>query len=146
MRKKALKDKQVALDNYFTTNKDIATVILFGSFGTPLYDPSHSDIDLAIIYYCDLPLKTEMLISAELSVIFEKDDLDVVNLNKTRVDICHQILATGEIIYEEDKLVTADFVEKTLKHYFDYGIPLYNMKVDFIETVKEESTARDRQR
>jgi len=132
------------LNNYFASHKDIATVYLFGSYGTELYDPQRSDIDLAIIFSRYLDLKEEMLIDAEISMIIGRDDVDITNLNKARVDICYQILSTGENIYEKDRLVTVDFVEKTLKYYFDYGITLYKMKVDFVEALKEESATRDR--
>jgi hypothetical protein len=49
------------------------------------------------------------------------------------VDLAHEILSTGEIIYEKDEIITADFVEQTLKHYFDYGISLKKMKAAFFE-------------
>lgn len=104
------------IKNYFYSHKDIATVYLFGSYGTELYDPQRSDIDLAIIFSRYLDLKEEMLIDAEISMIIGRDDVDITNLNKARVDICYQILATGENIYEKDRLVTVDFVEKTLKY------------------------------
>ena len=144
MDKDTLQNKMTELKNYFASHEDISTVFLFGSYGTDYYDPDRSDLDLAIIFKRNLSLKEEMLVDAEISIILGQDEVDITNLNKARVDISHQILSTGEIIYEENKLVTADFIEKTLKHYFDYGIPLSMMKADFFEALKEESRARDR--
>ena len=138
-----LKNTMTELNSYFASHKDIATVYLFGSYGTELYDPERSDLDLAILFYRNLSLKEEMLIDAEISMILGQDNIDITNLNKTRVDICHQILLTSEIIYEENKIVTANFMEKTLKLYFDYGITLYKMKVDFVEGLKEGSGTSD---
>ncbi len=83
-----------------------------------------------------------MLIDADISVILGSDKLDVVNLNKARVDICYQVLATGTIIYERDSIITADFVEKTLKHYFDHGLALEKMKKDTLVFIKENSNHR----
>lgn len=138
-----LKQKMADLINYFKNHEDIATVYLFGSYGTPLYNPELSDIDLAIIFNCNLSLKEEMLIDANISIILKSDNFDVVNLNKARVDICYQVLATGTIIYERESIITADFVEKTLKHYFDHGLALEKMKEDTLIIIKENSNHRD---
>jgi len=143
MDNECLENTMPELNNYFASHKDIATVYLFGSYGTELYDPERSDLDLAILFYRNLSLKEEMLIDAEISMIVGRDNIDITILNKARVDICHQVLVTGEIIYEENKIVTANFMEKTLKFYFDYGIPLHKMKVDFIEGLKEGSGTGD---
>lgn len=143
MKQILIKEKMTDLISYFKNHEDIATVYLFGSYGTPLYNPELSDIDLAVIFNRNLSLKEEMLIDAKISVILESDNLDVVNLNKARVDICYQALATGTIIYERNSILTADFVEKTLKHYFDHGLALEKMKEDTFEIIKENSNHRD---
>ncbi len=139
MRKEALKNKLPALQDYFNSNNDILTVYLFGSFGTSDYNSSLSDLDLAILFRCKQSLMKEMKINADLSMLLQRDDVDLVNLNKSRVDISHKIIRTGEIIYEEDRIKTADFIEKTLKHYFDYGITLKKIKADLLDLLKEES-------
>jgi len=143
MKKGLIEEKMADLNNYFKTHSDIATVYLFGSYGTSLYDSELSDIDLAIILSRELSLKEEMLIDAEISLILESDNFDVIILNKARIDICYQVLGTGTIIYEKDNILTAEFVEKTLKHYFDHGIALEKMKEDTIAALKEDSIPRD---
>ncbi len=143
MKKDLIEEKMADLNNYFKKHSDIATVYLFGSYGTSLYDSELSDIDLAIILSRELSLKEEMLIDAEISLILESDNFDVVILNKVRIDICYQVLGTGTIIYEKDNILTAEFVEKTLKHYFDHGIALEKMKEDTIAALKEDSIPRD---
>jgi predicted nucleotidyltransferase len=143
MKQDLIKEKINDLNSYFSGHDDIATVYLFGSYGTELYDPERSDIDLAVICSRDLTLKEEMLIDAEITLILESDNLDVVNLNKARVDISYLVLSTGKIIYERDKIITADFVEDTLKHYFDHGIALEIMKADTYEVIKEGADSCD---
>lgn len=138
-----LNEKIADLVNYFKNHEAIATVYLFGSYGSTLYNPELSDIDLAIIFNRNLSLKEELLIDANISLIFESDNYDLVNLNKARVDICYQVLATGTIIYERESIITADFVEKTLKHYFDHGLALEIMKEDTLAVIKENSNHRD---
>jgi len=85
-----------------------------------------------------------MLIDAEISLILESDHFDVIILNKARIDICYQVLATGTKIYERDNILTAEFVERTLKHYFDHGIALEQIKEDTMAALKEDSITRDR--
>lgn len=139
MRKEALGNKLLALQEYFVQNNEIATVYLFGSFGTSDYVSSRSDLDLAIIFCNKLSLLEEMKISADIAGILERDDVDVISLNKARIDLCHEILSTGEVVFEKDKIITADFIEHALQQYFDYGITLKKIKADFLETLKEES-------
>ncbi len=129
----------LVLKEYFASNEDIVAAFVFGSFGTTSYISSRSDLDLAILYSGDLSLLEDMKISADLSVLLAREDVDIVNLNKVRVDLCHEILRTGEIVYQRDRIRTADFIEQTLKHYFDYGIPLERMRMDFLESLKGES-------
>lgn len=142
MRREALGDKLPALLDYFASNESINTVYLFGSFGTPHYVISLSDIDMAVLFDDNISLMQELKTNANISMILQRDDVDVINLNTVRVDLCHEILSTGEIFYEKDKIRTADFVEQTLKHYFDYGIPLKKMREEFLETLKG-GTAQD---
>lgn len=136
MRKEALKDKLSLMLDYFASDDSIITVYLFGSFGTNNYVPSLSDIDLAIVFGDHKSIKEEMKISADISILLEREDVDVVNLSQTRVDLSHEIISTGEIIYEKDKIKTADFVEQTLQQYFDYGIPLKKLREEFLESLK----------
>lgn len=143
MNKINLNEKMADLVNYFKNHEAIATAYLFGSYGSPSYNPEFSDIDLAIIFNRNLSLKEELLIDANISLILESDNYDLVNLNKSRIDICYRVLATGTIIYERDSIKTADFVEKTLKHYFDHGLVLEKMKEDTLVVIKENSDHRD---
>lgn len=143
MRQVFLEDKINDLKSYFNNHKDIATVYLFGSYGTELYKPERSDLDLAILYNKDLTLKEELLIDAEISSILKSDQIDVVNLNKARVDISYQVLVSGTILYERNNISTADFVEITLKYYFDHGLALEIMKADTLAVIKEDDGPRD---
>ena len=143
MRRKALRDKLPLLLDYFTSDSTILTVYLFGSFGTSNYVPPLSDLDLAIVFDNDKTLMEEMKISADISTMLEREDVDIVNLNKARVDLCHDIISTGDLIHEKDKIKTADFVEQTLKFYFDYGITLKMIREDFLESLKEDSISDD---
>ncbi|MDO9534820.1 MAG: nucleotidyltransferase domain-containing protein [Bacillota bacterium] len=136
-RENALKEKLPELLDYFSSKEVILTVLLFGSFGTEACTEL-SDMDIALILNRKVSLMEEMKISADLSLILGRDDVDVVILNETMVDLRHEILCNGDIIFEKDRLITADFVENTLNHYFDYGLTLKKMKDDFWEQLREE--------
>ena len=134
MRQEALKEKMPALRAYFKQSINIATVYLYGSFGTSRYVSGMSDLDLAILYCQEIPLMQEMKICADISVLLERENVDTLNLNRARVDLCHEVLLTGEIIYEREPALTADFVERTLQYYFDYGIPLRKVKLELLDS------------
>lgn len=53
------------------------------------------------------------------------------------------MLATGSIILEIDNILTANFVEVTLKHYFDHAIALEKMKEETKAALKEDSIPCD---
>ncbi len=144
MRKYCLGDKKDILCEYFEANENIATVYLFGSFGTPSYNNCLSDIDIAILFFHKPSLREEMRISAELSIILKKEDVDISVLNDLRVDISHEILRTGEVIFEREKKTTAEFVERTLKYAFDYGFTLGKFKEYFYNNLKEEALSHDK--
>lgn len=123
------------LNNYFKTNKNIVAVFLFGSFGTD-YEQPNSDIDLAILYKNNPTLYDELEIECQLSRFFERDDIDVINLNTAPIDICHEVLYTGDLLYCSDEILLSDFKEKVFKIYGDYGITLKKIYEDLKEGMK----------
>jgi predicted nucleotidyltransferase len=141
-KKDALGEKLTHLLEYFTGNPAINTVYLFGSFGTEA-SHAHSDLDMAILFGQEVALLDELKVSADLSLILCREDVDVVNLNKARVDLQHEILSTGEIIYERDRIATADFTENTLRNYFDFGITLRRIRDEFWGRLREEAFRSD---
>ena len=45
----------------------------------------------------------ELEIESDISQIFHRDDIDVVNLNKAPIDMSHQVLYTGDLLFAEMK-------------------------------------------
>jgi predicted nucleotidyltransferase len=64
-----------------TENKNIIALYLFGSYGTD-YERTTSDIDLAILFKDSPSLFEELQIESDISQIFRRDDVDLINLNK----------------------------------------------------------------
>lgn len=108
---------------YIGQNENILALYIFGSYGTN-DECISSDIDLAVLFRSSPSLFEELEIESDISQIFMRDDIDLVNLNKAPIDICHQVLYTGELLYCRDEIALSDFKEKVFNIYGDYGITL----------------------
>lgn len=125
------------LEGFFRKEKNILTVYLFGSYGTE--DQTElSDIDIAILFADTVSMLEELGIAAEIEFILKQGQIDLLNLNKASVILQHRVISTGEKIFERDSLTTADFIENTLKFYFDYGLVYKKFRDDFREELRGE--------
>lgn len=102
------------------------------------YQRATSDVDFAILFETSSTLFKELEIESDISQIFERDDIDVVNLNKSPIDISHQVLYTGDLLFCRDEILLADFKEKVFNLYGDYGIVLKKFYDDFQEGLREK--------
>jgi predicted nucleotidyltransferase len=132
-----IKDKMQELTTYIKQNKNIIALYIFGSYGTK-YQHVNSDLDFAILYKDRPSLFEELEIESDISQIFHRDDIDVVNLNKAPIDMSHQVLYTGDLLFCRDEILLADFKEKVFNIYGDYGIVLKKFYDDFQEGLREE--------
>lgn len=132
-----IKDKMQELTTYIKQNKNIIALYIFGSYGTK-YQHENSDLDFAILYKDRPSLFEELEIESDISQIFHRDDIDVVNLNKAPIDMSHQVLYTGDLLFCRDEILLADFKEKVFNIYGDYGIVLKKFYDDFQEGLREE--------
>ncbi len=125
------------LASFFRKEKNILTVYLFGSYGTE--DQTElSDIDIAILFADTVSMLEELSIAAEIEFILKQGQIDLLNLNKASVILQHRVISTGKKIFERDPLTTADFIENTLKFYFDYGLVYKKFRDDFREELRGE--------
>lgn len=125
------------LHSYFSARDDVLLVLLFGSFGTEQEHPL-SDIDIGVLLKNDIPLMEELKMAADLSLLLDRDDVDVVILRNASVNIAHRALSTGRVVFEREQLLTADFVEATINHYRDFGYRLRQIDADFAEKLRED--------
>ncbi|WP_213975641.1 type VII toxin-antitoxin system MntA family adenylyltransferase antitoxin [Tepidanaerobacter acetatoxydans] len=132
-----IKDKIQELITYIKQNENIVALYIFGSYGTE-YQRATSDVDFAILFEASPTLFKELEIESDICQIFERDDIDVVNLNKAPIDIRHQVLYTGDLLFCRDEILLADFKEKVLNIYGDYGIVLKKFYDDFQEGLREK--------
>lgn len=119
------------LKSYFENDNRIKTVYIIGSCGTDL-ETELSDIDFAVLTNSKLSLLDECEMIGQLSLILKREDVDVVFLPKANIELCFRTISTGTKIYEQDPIVTADFVEHTLNMYQDYGHVLRQMTLEYL--------------
>ena len=133
------KEKMNHLQNYFKNDKDIILVYLFGSYGTER-ETSLSDIDFAVLFNKkrEIDLRREMEIMAQISLLLNIEKVDLVNLNKAPVCLQHEIISSGDLIFERDELQTANFVKQVLTFYYDERIRAEKFYKIYNKVIKEE--------
>ena len=95
----------VALRNFIKEQKDVVALYVFGSILTEYYG-TYSDIDLGIVFYTsDTKLERELEIDVQVSDILGTDKVDMVNLNKTPVQLSFQAISKGVLIQENDYMI-----------------------------------------
>ncbi|MCL5045328.1 MAG: nucleotidyltransferase domain-containing protein [Actinobacteria bacterium] len=116
----------------------ILAAYIFGSYGTPDQTPL-SDVDLAVLFEegVKVSLDDELALSAALSSIAREDDLNLIILNKAPVDLQFKVISTGRPLFRRDSLRVADFVERVLKLYGDFGVDLAQFNRDYEARLRE---------
>ncbi|HHY42867.1 MAG TPA: nucleotidyltransferase domain-containing protein [Thermoanaerobacterales bacterium] len=132
-----VKAKIKKLIAYIEEKENIIALYIFGSFGTPNQNLS-SDMDFAVLFKDNPSLLNELELESDICQILERDDVDIVNLNKAPIDISHQVLYTGDLLFCRDEILLADFKEKVFNIYGDYGIVLKKFYDDYLEGMREE--------
>jgi len=134
---KGIETKIQELKSYAEKNENIIALYIFGSYGTK-YQHLSSDMDFAVLFKENVTLFEELELESDICQILERDDIDLVNLNKAPIDISHQALYTGDLLFCRDELMLADFKEKVFNIYGDYGIVLKKFYDDYLEGLRED--------
>jgi predicted nucleotidyltransferase len=119
--------KEQELKDYFTLQKDIAFVLLFGSFASGRVN-SMSDIDIAV-YFTDekdalkLGDRQIEIICAVMSIC-KVNRVDVVILNCASPFLKFQVIKYGRMFYAQDEKVFYRFKAVSLGIYQDIK-PMY---------------------
>jgi len=132
-----LKEEIDSLKGFLDASDNVVAAYIFGSFGTEKQTPI-SDIDIAVLFGNKISLMEELNYAAEISSILHREDVDVINLNSAPVHIQHQVLYSGEKIYETDIDKVQDFVENVLEVYHDYEFILKKFRDDYQQGLAEE--------
>lgn len=117
---------------------EIAAVFLFGSHGTS-YETKFSDIDLGVLFSpdCVPDLRGEMYFADLFSMAIEREDVDLVILNKAPLPLRYRIVAEGVLIFERDYYYTSDFLAFTYRLFLDYNIDYRLFMREYGRSLKE---------
>lgn len=115
---------------YFSGNRQISAVYLFGSAAKNLMRPK-SDIDIAVLFEAELKGKIKRF-DITLSIGMELEDIigrpvDVVDIAEASPILQHQILKTGKLLVENNRLARINFEVNSRRQYFDL-LPLYKAR------------------
>ncbi|WP_034630043.1 type VII toxin-antitoxin system MntA family adenylyltransferase antitoxin [Desulfotruncus alcoholivorax] len=115
---------------YFSGNNLISAVYLFGSAAKNLMRPK-SDIDIAVLFAIKLKSKIKrfdiiLTTSMELEDILGRP-VDVVDILEAPLVLQHQILKTGKLLVENNRLARINFEVNSRRQYFDM-LPLYTVR------------------
>jgi predicted nucleotidyltransferase len=130
-------EKCVALRNFIKEQKDVVALYLFGSILTEYYG-SHSDLDLGIVFFTsDVKLERELELDVQISDILDTEKVDLINLNKTPVQLSFQAISKGVLIQENDYIELSNFLDKTMNFYGDYCIDLEYYYSEYRKSLRE---------
>lgn len=126
------------LKNYFSSQKEVLCVYLFGSQASGK-ENTYSDVDIAVLFEPNLTQekRTEKRLSLidRLSSILNKD-VDVVVLNEASSFLRFQIIKEGKRIYERVDRDEHSFEANTIVEYFDFLPVRRRMETAMLNNIK----------
>ena len=128
------------LKRFFQKNhKNINLAYLFGSYAKGRITPL-SDVDVAVLLNDKIEPKAYFDIQLDLSdqlSSYLKREAEVVILNRADPKLSYQVIKYGEIVFEKNLNLKADFERKALNIYFDLK-PMFDFyEKELLERIKE---------
>ncbi|KGM98410.1 nucleotidyltransferase [Clostridium novyi A str. 4552] len=96
----------------------IKLIYIFGSYAKGTNN-SNSDLDIAVLLEHNYNAMDKLSLISDLTLIFKRDDIDLVILNSANSVLRHQIVKYGKIIFMENEDIKVNFEVRTLKEYMD---------------------------
>lgn len=127
MNKIVEKVKKLSFD-VLRKEKDIAAAYIFGSLVEGFYN-DNSDVDIALLFKNPVSLDRELEIAVRLEDRLNRE-IDLVNLERTSINLSFRIIAKGLLIYEGDYLRHTKFIQEILSRYHDF-------RLDYERFIKE---------
>lgn len=117
-------DQITALQAFFSNEKEVSFVYLFGSYASGETTPT-SDVDLAVFLTIEdakLRFQKRCFLIGKLLHLLKKE-VDLVVLNDLENNyLMHEILTKGKLIYQTDERQVFDFYTRKIHNTFDYLI------------------------
>lgn len=112
---------------------------LFGSYGTPDQTPL-SDVDLAFVFRPDsVPSGSEeSAFRSRVLHTVEQDDVSITILNRAPSPFQFEVLTTERLIYQDDSVALADFVEGVLNRYCDFAVDYEAFLREYDEALRDQ--------
>jgi predicted nucleotidyltransferase len=99
---------------------EISLVYLFGSQVTDNVGPL-SDIDLGILVdHSVLSTELQIRLAHEFASALGTDQIDIVLLNRTPVELAFSVIAQGELLYERSLAEKVEYEATVMSRYYDY--------------------------
>lgn len=96
---------------------------------------SDSDADIAIMPGRELPLLERERLAGELARTLEVADVDLVLLDRVRLELRGRAVQQGRLIYSADEPARVDFQVRTLSEYLDFLPTLRELQASYLAHV-----------
>ena len=134
-----LDDRLDQLRPLFERDPRVLAVFAFGSqingYATP-----RSDVDLAILFEDDVPLKEQLALQVKIAESLGKD-IDLVSINDAPLLLRHRILQ-GRLLFERKPVAVANLIEDTLRRYRDFAPRLREGRTVYYESLEQDYGTR----
>ena len=134
-----LDDRLDQLHLLFENDLRVLAVFAFGSqvdgYATP-----RSDVDLAILFEGDVPLKEQLTLQVKAAEILGKE-VDLVSMNRAPLLLRHRALQ-GRLLFERDPMAVADLIEDTLRRYRDFAPRLQEGRAAYYASLEKDYETR----
>lgn len=118
---KNIEEVKKVLDNHIDklVNKyNIELIYIFGSYATNRNN-ENSDLDIAVYLEGEPDGFIKLEILDELVGIFQREDIDLVILNKVDIVLQFQVIKYGKVVYMKDLFTKVLYESQTMSFYMD---------------------------
>ncbi|NCO83205.1 MAG: nucleotidyltransferase domain-containing protein [Nitrospirae bacterium CG_4_10_14_3_um_filter_44_29] len=127
------------LNAVFRNYSFIVSAYLFGSQATGKTGPM-SDVDIAVLLKEPRPKGRELMrqmnyLSFRIEEIFKKE-VDVIEMNSQGLIFQHNVLRSGNLIYDADPLFRANYVSRLISSYCDFEPTIRFIKKFHLQGIK----------
>lgn len=124
------------LHTIFQRHAEIVAAYLFGSHARG--DASErSDIDIAVLFHHPVDFRFELMLGVELEEALKGKDVDLINLNRQKLQFQHRVLREGKLIYCADESAEQQFRERVIIMYCDFEPKLRRHYQELRQSLKE---------
>lgn len=118
--------------------KGLVAGYLFGSYGTTEQTPL-SDVDLAFVFRPDsVPSgDQEFEFRSRILQAVREDDVSITILNRAPSPFQFKVLTTGRLLYRDDPVALADFIEGVLNTHCDFAVDYAAFLQEYDATLAE---------